>query len=459
MQGSLDANSSTVNYVNGSVFWKAPGVDLFKIFGFEGYNINRKVRQPDGTFLSLSREFAVYRDPITSDILTVWINPLTEHANEVFLVADDPVNFPVKAAAPSILIPREDPGYIAYNVDYIQETPNPLSPEAYPKYSPGEYYNAVELFGFTANYTYLKMSQEQSIPMVGTWMRKSQLLPWFEVGTTPGSLYYTGLNWKCTDGLSCVADDIMQIVDSEYPKYKNAPTTDEQPNQTSWTVFKKIIDQRRQAGLPDIIIPLVNISTESPTMTYEVDKRVDNILYNTWPIDLNVNGTAWSEIPGQKSVPFFNIIGNVQLDYEPLSVGNGYRIQLDGFVQFFNVTTGILIQNFTNPVTGKANNVSVQNAVEADYIFTKDSFYTVDMPQAKAVGLLGAQSIEGASLSNSEEWTVNMLNFIFPYSELDKGPNAARFHGTWAMFRSWPDWMEMGDIPGNMVIKVTVGFF
>ena len=91
-EGSTNPQETSVSYWNGSVFAKVQGKKLQKLFYFEGYNINRKIPQEDGSYQSLSREFAVYRDPSTHAILTVWDNPWTTKQNEVFYVANDPVS-------------------------------------------------------------------------------------------------------------------------------------------------------------------------------------------------------------------------------------------------------------------------------------------------------------------------------------------------------------------------------
>lgn len=453
--GSLDSKQAVVNYINGSVFGKQPGKELQKLFSFEGYNINRKIRNQDGSFESLSREFVVYRQPNTSQILQVWINPWTNKANEVFYVANDPVNGHLSTVLPSQIVPRFQPKYLIYNADFVLEYPNPLTPDKYGNYSAGLFYNSVELFSYFGNYTQIKMSQDPSVSMFGTWIRKSEYLPWMEMSTTPGSLYYTTMFWKCNKGLSCVADDIMQLIKKYYPKYEDAPTQEEEPNETSWTVFKKVIDQRREAGLPDIIIPEVNTTSNVRTMTYNVDDRVLDILY-TWPLSMAVNGSAWSEIPGKETVCFFNIVGNFQFDLERLPTYDGYRVQLDGFLSYHDPATGrALMNNFTNPVTGKINKLPSPEA-GLDFIFKNDSFYTVDIPSSNHIGLLGAQSVEGDS-GDGSDWSVNLIELIFPYSELNKvQPNTAHFSGTLGRFSSWPTWMDMEGIPGNIFLKLTV---
>ncbi|KAH3806072.1 hypothetical protein DPMN_134386 [Dreissena polymorpha] len=446
--GSLNPNETVVNYLNGSVFWKQPKSILQKLFNYEGYNINRKIRQSDGTFLSLSREFVVYRQPNTSEILQVWMNPISNNANEVFNVANDPVNAHIGSATPAMPVPPSLPKFLVYNTDIVLEYPNPLQPDNYANYSAGPIYDSVELFGFFSNSTLVNASKTDSVPMTGTWMRKSQYLPWMVLGTTPGSLFYTTLAWKCSDGLQCVADDIMQIIKQNFPKYQYAPSTEEVPNETSWTAFKKIIDQRRLAGLPDIIIPQVNASSDVRDMTYDVDQRVLDILYK-WPITVRVNGTAWSEITGQQGIALFDVGGYVGVDLEPLFDYSGYRLQLDGALILYNRTTHAVMQNFHNPITGRVNKVKPLE-VAIDLIFRRDSFFTVDIPSSEIVGLIGAQSTD-----TDNGWAVNMLNILFPWQP-GTGNLSSTFYGTWSSFASWPEFMVMGDTPGNIVQKLTV---
>ena len=447
--GSLSPNDSVANYFNGSVYYKQIGSQMQKIFNFEGFNVNRKLPQTDGTFLSLSREFVVYRDPITSHILQVWINPLSGNANEVFYVANDPVNGVFDSAPDNFKIPQGRAAYRVYNSDIVLEYPNALQPDKYPKYSAGPIYDSVELFGFFGNVTELETTQNNMVSMAGTWMRKSEFLPWMELGTTPGSLFYSALVWKCMHGLSCVADDIMAIVKSQYPKYQEAPTVEEVPNETSWTVFKKIIDARRQAGLPDIIIPQVNTSSNLRDMTYTVDNEVLNILYR-WPLYVRFNGTAQSEITGKQAVPLFDVRGNIGVDVDPLPTGDGYRVQLDGSLFLLNHTTHQPLNRFNNPITGESLPVKYIQDVGIDMVFSKDSFYSINMPETYAVGLIGAQSMD-----DGQSWSVNLLNLLFPYQELARN-TTGNFYGTFLTFSSWPTWMNMSSIQGNLVQKLTI---
>lgn len=458
--GSLDPKTSTVNYINGSVFIKHADMNLKKIFNYEGYSINRKLRQDDGSFLSLAREFVVYRDPVTSAIIQIWINPLTNKSNEVFHVANDPVNMVLDRPFPSFALPENNTLYTVYNSTIVIGYPNPLSPEAYPGFSAGPLFRSIELLGVFVNFTLMQISDEDSLPVTGSWIRKSDFLPWMELGTTSGSLYYNAFVWKCNEGISCVADDILEFVNKVYPDFTEAPKKAEKQNQNSWTSFKKIVDERREAGLPDINIPILNATSNPNPESYALDKRVEYLIYYAFPIAVTVVGTGWADIPGKPAIPLFDIKGTVSLDFQPLTRRDGYRMQLDGAIQFFNYTDKRLLVFFDNPFTGKSRqvvNITGHCPVETSYLFENDAFYTIDISSSKMVGLAGATSVEKTPLeTDPNRWSINMFNFLFPNEELEKDENEANFFGSINIFRSWPAWLEMEDTPGNLMITLTM---
>jgi len=50
--------------------------------------------------------------------------------------------------------------------------------------------------------------------------------------------------------LNCVAgipEPVRLYIEKNKPKYLQAPTTFEEPNETSWTCFKKVLDDRRKS--------------------------------------------------------------------------------------------------------------------------------------------------------------------------------------------------------------------
>ena len=452
--GSKDFTVATVDYFNGSIFAKQPGISLQKLFNFEGYNINRKLLQSNGSYLSLSREFVVYRDPLTHVIQTVWINPWTQNPNEVFYVANDPVNGLLRLGdiVPTILLPG---GRVVFNTDVLLEYPNALDPTIYPKYSAGPVYEAAELFAFFANLTLLATDKDKSVPMTGTWIRRSQYLPWMEMSTTKGELYYTTMAWKCKDeGLKCVSEDIMKLIDDYFPKYKNAPTVDDEPNETSWTVFKSKIDSRRETGLPDIIIPPSNVRSNVTTYTTSVDQRIVGLFLKQESITVNFNGTAWSEITGKEPINLFNIVGDARVVVSPPINGNEYyNVSLLGFFSYLDIKTGKPLKVWINPITKQQNAVPNPVIINATtFKFPQEFVYSMDIEPSDVIGLLAAQSEDLGP--DDENWSVNILDVIFDKESLSSGKHEF-FYGTAGRFSSWLNWMDMGERQGNMVFKVT----
>ena len=450
--GSKDPNVSSVNYINGSVFAKQPGAGLQKLFNFEGYNINRKVLQSNGSYLSLSCEFVVYRDPVTHIIQKVWINPWSREANEVLAVHNNPVNALLKLGNvfPTQLISDER---VVFNTDVLLEYPNALDPGLYPKYSAGPVYEAAELFAFFANLTQLTSDTDWSVPMTGTWIRRSQYLPWMEMGNTTGHLYYTTFSWKCKyKGLGCVANDIMKIIDDFYPEYKKAPLADDVPNETSWTVFKATVDKRRKAGLPDIIIPTSGVVQNMSTYDTAIDQRIKQFFTNVDYMPTYFNGTAWSQITGKQSINLFNIEGLVFPRVTESSAGF-YTLSLTGSLFYRDVTNGSMLSYFPNPITGVTNVVPNPTTFwNKTFNFPKDFVYSMDISPSNVLGLLAAQSEE--TCNNSGEWSVNILDMLFDpmtfYSTQD-----VFFYGTAGRFSNWLNWMDMAGIQGNMAFKAT----
>ena len=450
--GSKDPNISTVNYINGTVFAKQPGTGLKKLFNFEGYNINRKVLQTNGSYLSLSCEFVVYRDPNTHVIQNVWINPWTQEANEVFYVHNNPVNGLLRLGdvVPTKLIPG---GTVVFNTDYMLEYPNALNPRLYPKYSAGPVYEAAELFAFFANLTRLTSDTERSIPMTGTWIRRSQYLPWMEMANITGHLYYTTFAWKCKyEGLGCVADDIMKIIDDLYPEYKEAPLADDEPNETSWTVFKADVDKRRNTGLPDIIIPTSEVTQNMTTYATSVDQRIKDFFGNVNYMPTYFNGTAWSQITGKQSINLFNIDGVVFPGVTESNAGF-YTLSLTGSLFYRDVKNGSLLQFFSNPLTGVTNVVpNPTTFINKTFKLPKEFVYSMDIAPSDVLGLLAAQSEETGH--NGEDWSVNIVDTVFDKTSFI-GPSDVFFYGTAGRFSSWLKWMDMEGIQGNMAWKVT----
>ena len=457
MRGSTDAQVSTTNYMNGSIFAKLPGKGLQKLFNFEGYSIQRTILQEDGSYMWLERDFAVYRDPSTHAIQTVWTNPWTGKQNEVFYVANYQSSRKQRLGRiiPIKMIPGDR---IVFNADILLNYPNPLQPSIYPTYSAGPVYQTAHLSTHFTNLTSLLVNDTHtSSPTTSTLIRRSQFLPWMQMGTTEGYLYYVTFVWKCEDErLQCVADDIMAIINENFTQYKEAPVKAEVPNKTTWRVFKDIVDKRRVAGLPDIIIPQSHVPDPQNVSQYEasVDQRVTEFFQREKNIHVYLNGSAWSQIIGNQSVKLFNVEGNVLVTVTESADSGFYIVSVRGAVFYRDIETGDRLLRWHNPLTGTQNDVPNPLVLkEIQFKFPKDFVYSMAIPTTGDIGLIAAQSSEASMDAKSS--SVNFLEVIFDRTTFGDQSDVF-FFGTAAKFSDWPVWMEMGNIPGNTAIRANI---
>ena len=85
----------------------------------------------------------VYRDKYTGDVLVAWTNQYTAEENEVFDVANDPVN---ALLYPQVGLYAYYGSHTNFGVNVLLEYPNPLQPDQYGPFSSGELYIGAELF-------------------------------------------------------------------------------------------------------------------------------------------------------------------------------------------------------------------------------------------------------------------------------------------------------------------------
>ena len=276
------------------------------------------------------------------------------------------------------------------------------------------------------------------------------------MGITKGGLYYADFFWKCNDGLRCVSDDIMAIINGNFSKYKEAPSKLQIPNKTSWRVFKAAVDKRREQGLPDIIVPKSVTGPQNMTL-YEtsVDQRVTEFFQKTENIHVYLNGTAWSQIVNGRSVNLFNIEGNVLVTVTKSATGSGfYTVSVTGAVFYRDIQTGSRLSSWTNLLTGTTVDVPnplVLNGVKFE--FPTELVYTMVIPTSGDIGLIAAQSSEIDTTDKT--WEVNIAEIIFDKVSF-KEQSGVFFSGTAVKFSSWLDWMNMGNMSGNIAMKATI---
>lgn len=244
MRGSLDG-TDVVTWWHGQIHAALPNQRPRLLFGLEGTNVARFERQQDGSWRMYSREYAVYTDPATGTILKQWTNPWTEQTVAVLQVQNDPVNHVL--AAPDgeqggRLLPLRQVGDdVIFGLDIALAYPNPIQPDDWPEHSTGPLYVASEHFGFYARKAELDDPDRPSARISIAWFRNAPWLPWMQMGGRPGTLVYSGYGTKLLGGVDELPAALRTHIAEHAPHYLSAPREWQQPNATSWTVYKQLV--------------------------------------------------------------------------------------------------------------------------------------------------------------------------------------------------------------------------
>lgn len=236
-----------VYYWTGTVHSFVPGERDIPLFKFEGYNIARLLTV-DGGYELLTREAAFFEDFKTGEILESWYNPLTKKEIKPIQIWNDPVNqiFIFSNEDKANLtkwLPSTDLGnMLSFNLDLFLNYPSPLSKSEYPLYSQSDTYEASEMFHFYVNKDQLCDSMLKSAPASISWTRISPWMPFMEMGEKPGNLVFSCVGYKLANGYSDLPLHLKKYVELKNPRFSHAPEVYSEPNETSWTYFKKMMD-------------------------------------------------------------------------------------------------------------------------------------------------------------------------------------------------------------------------
>jgi hypothetical protein len=229
---------------------------LFKVQGMNVRACYSKTDEKRGPGAQMvTREIMIYLDPQTGEVLRTWKNPWTNESVEVLHVANDPVNNFMPAAARGggpYVFPGKIVGPVmkmAFEVPLFY--PNPLA-DSYQKDTPN--YHAVELFNFFANKDDLLDAKKDWSPTASVaWTRIAPWLPWMGMGDRKGEIYFNAVGLRLAS-----FDDMPDVLKAEirknYPIYTAPPPADDtRPNETSWTYYEKVMDQK--AGITREMTP------------------------------------------------------------------------------------------------------------------------------------------------------------------------------------------------------------
>lgn len=251
LQCSLEDGVPQVFEWSGYGYARVPGERDKRLFGLAGMNIRQcgQIEDPalgEGYRL-VSREIMLYLDPNTGEVLRTFQNPWTGAQNEVIHVANDPVNGrPTFGRRPDgseqTFAYREVNGQYLINYEIPLFYRNPMGGN-YQQYVGGTYH-ATEIFDFNGDLAELLDGDQPVAYPVVSWVRLAQWLPWMEMDSRAGMLYFNAMGRKL-HSYDQLSDVLKQEIAARYPEYVAPPPLDDtRPNETSWTYMKKIIDER-----------------------------------------------------------------------------------------------------------------------------------------------------------------------------------------------------------------------
>ena len=253
---------------NVSLYWwqgvaysRIPGEKDRHLFDVQGMNVRQCARFEDETrglgFRSVSREVMFYLDPETGEVLREWENPWTGETVEVIQVHNDPVNSRAPRWArdeSGEATARFEPNVVMNGVGMQGGGAarlfynNPLQGE-YQDYEGGKYHASEFLSIAYPMEDALDAEQSAIQDAVISWGRVSGFLPWMKMRGRSGLLVHYTHGMRLHDW-NDLPEVLRNEIEQNYPTFRTPPPVDDdRPNETSWTVFKRIIDERRAAGM------------------------------------------------------------------------------------------------------------------------------------------------------------------------------------------------------------------
>ncbi|MEM9289457.1 MAG: DUF1838 family protein [Pseudomonadota bacterium] len=241
-----------VYHWQGRLYSRREGERDTHLFNLQGMNVRQCMTLKDekrGTgYRMVSREIMLYLDPKTNTVVDKWDNPFTGETVDVIHVANDPVNmraptFPKTRDGKDFSLPlRVKNGKVFMLAEVPLFYTNALAGD-FQTYV-GNHYHAMEVFDFIMDEDDLFDAKgTEAYPSVA-WVRIAQWLPWMEMGSRPGLMVANAAGQKL-NSFNELPDVLKTTIKERYPEYTAPPpVTDARPNETSWTLFKKVLSER-----------------------------------------------------------------------------------------------------------------------------------------------------------------------------------------------------------------------
>jgi Protein of unknown function (DUF1838)/CpeT/CpcT family (DUF1001) len=240
--------------ITGAAYSYQHGKRPIHLFDVDGFNIRARIETPekDGWFLA-TREIVFYKDPKTGEVLNEWTNPMNGVKNEVFPIANDPVNSRMA---------KKDGALVAVSMDGKRSFgPLPMPKEindhyvwtadVFPFYPLPQFeknYTAAELFDFYVPKS-ARYSKDAAVPAMVSWTRVGPWVPWMGVDKYDGAIIYHARSQRM-ESFELLPDWMKKLVREKYPVYATAPKAVDpaQPNATSFTAYYQEVERRKQSA-------------------------------------------------------------------------------------------------------------------------------------------------------------------------------------------------------------------
>ena len=246
---------AAVYHWSGKVYSRVSGEPDRHLFNGEGMNIRQCVRVEDPKrgvgYRQVSREVMFYLDPKTNEVLRTWENPWSGETVDVMQIANDPVNgrasYPYSADGKPYTIStmRRQGKWLFLPMEVPLFYHNVLAGD-YQDYV-GNKYHAMEIFDFAMSADEMLDTKNPTAYPTISWVRISDWMPWMKMRGRQGQMVFNAMGAKLKS-----YDDLPKVIKDEialnHPEYTAPPPGDDpRPNETTWTVFKKMIDAERAA--------------------------------------------------------------------------------------------------------------------------------------------------------------------------------------------------------------------
>lgn len=209
--------------------------------------IARRYQPIDGGWMRLHREVALYRDPLTKDLITEFYNPYLERSVPIIDIHRDfhrPYLVRDVGSSLEIGVMPADDDLFFFRRFFVSRRAE-IQPSDYPLHGSDERYELSENHSYIAKTRDVLNSLFPSVPSRGATTSISNWLPWMEMGTAPGKLIHQIRFAKLKSLDDLPNKDFLETVARKYPDHLSAPTTyrEEDTRNTGMGWYKEQIDK------------------------------------------------------------------------------------------------------------------------------------------------------------------------------------------------------------------------